>query len=344
MSRRQKKRWRQKNKEVVITGGNVALTSDGSGSSENSAGPVQVPTTVVLPTSMDDGVPGIPEDPPGLASKEPLVPSEANHPLQDKVASHEQPSEQAPMGSEMVVFEDLQTNNVVGTHSELLSNSNPFEVLSNENEEQCQVAAEASVMAQRWVDQVEDSAIITVPDVPKKNQKKESGSYHKRSSVWGGIKEALTEILPRSQWVVDAYKLAKMWSLRLKHLWTAALIGSMIEIWKHRNRINFEGKKANLDECKLLIQYDIFTTAHLSKASNNSSFRDVATLRAWNLTNRPRAAPTTKQCTWVPPERDFMKLNTDGAAFGNPGPSGIDVTFRDFEGSFKLSLCPNIGN
>ncbi|KAF9589082.1 hypothetical protein IFM89_018813 [Coptis chinensis] len=39
-----------------------------------------------------------------------------------------------------------------------------------------------------------------------------------------------------------------------------------------------------------------------------------------------------------------MKLNTDGVAFGNPGPSGIGVTFRDFEGSFKLSLCQNIGN
>ncbi|KAF9617278.1 hypothetical protein IFM89_035222 [Coptis chinensis] len=45
----------------------------------------------------------------------------------------------------------------------------------------------------------------------------------------------------------------------------------------------------------------------------------------------------------VPPKPHVIKLNTDGASFGNPGPSSIGVTYRDNEGAFKLVLSRNFG-
>ncbi|KAF9606485.1 hypothetical protein IFM89_025760, partial [Coptis chinensis] len=44
-----------------------------------------------------------------------------------------------------------------------------------------------------------------------------------------------------------------------------------------------------------------------------------------------------------PPGPQVIKLNTDVAARGNPGPAGIRVCFRDHFGTFKFSLWRSIG-
>jgi hypothetical protein len=42
----------------------------------------------------------------------------------------------------------------------------------------------------------------------------------------------------------------------------------------------------------------------------------------------PQSSPTS----WLPPPKDFIKLNFDGASKGNPGPAGYGIVFRSPDG------------
>ncbi|KAF9593500.1 hypothetical protein IFM89_023993 [Coptis chinensis] len=63
----------------------------------------------------------------------------------------------------------------------------------------------------------------------------------------------------------------------------------------------FEKEELNLEEL-------------LSKGTTTNY--DLNVLQKMN--SRPPKCPTIKQCKWFPPVLSFLKLNTDGAAKGNP--------------------------
>ncbi|KAF9592870.1 hypothetical protein IFM89_018424 [Coptis chinensis] len=141
----------------------------------------------------------------------------------------------------------------------------------------------------------------------------------------------------------EASMLSSFWSPYLKQTWNSGLLAGMVAIWKHRNKIVFEGSTPNVDICKKAIRSHILCTDHLSKAHMDDTARDRHFCMFWNINFRIKPPPSLKSCFWIPPEPDIVKLNSDGASFGNPGPSGIGVTFRNFTGDFLITLHKNLG-
>jgi len=46
---------------------------------------------------------------------------------------------------------------------------------------------------------------------------------------------------------------------------------------------------------------------------------------------------------WEPPERDWIALNTDGAAKGSPGPAGAGGALRDSQGQWIVGFSEYVG-
>ncbi|KAF6159841.1 hypothetical protein GIB67_032925 [Kingdonia uniflora] len=54
-------------------------------------------------------------------------------------------------------------------------------------------------------------------------------------------------------------------------------------------------------------------------------------------------ASVVKSCMWILPNVNEIKLCWDGSALGNPGPSGIGIVYRDWEGRVLGMFCKSVG-
>ncbi|KAF9605181.1 hypothetical protein IFM89_014294 [Coptis chinensis] len=122
----------------------------------------------------------------------------------------------------------------------------------------------------------------------------------------------------------------------LKQLWTVAVSGGMVAIWKVRNRAHFEGRTPTLQYCFNQIRKEIHIAATLSTAHTHNSLQELEITRTWGLSMRPTTAPRVQQGIWLPPAYGQIKINTDGAAKGNPGQAGYGSAFKDQDGNFLL--------
>ncbi|KAF9617738.1 hypothetical protein IFM89_038280 [Coptis chinensis] len=141
----------------------------------------------------------------------------------------------------------------------------------------------------------------------------------------------------------QAMQIAKWWSPRVKNLWTTTVASTMVSLWQLRNNIFFDNKQLDINKCRYYITHQIWTISHLSLATSFNDARDIHVTSAWNVSLRPSPAPNIKQGVWIPPDPQIIKLNTNGAARGNPGLAAIGVCFRDHSSIFKLSLWRSIG-
>ncbi|KAF9598795.1 hypothetical protein IFM89_031463 [Coptis chinensis] len=89
------------------------------------------------------------------------------------------------------------------------------------------------------------------------------------------------------------------------HIWTAAVVGGMVALLRHRN---------------LMVSYNCV--------------QDNELLAKWNVSARLRRAPRTTICIWLPPAPDQNKISIDGAARGNRGPSDYGIAVRNYMGGF----------
>ncbi|KAF9624935.1 hypothetical protein IFM89_015655 [Coptis chinensis] len=140
----------------------------------------------------------------------------------------------------------------------------------------------------------------------------------------------------------EAIKLSKNSSPRVVHLWTTAIFGGMTGLWKHRNMVFFQDKAVSKAFCEGSVRSHIITTSYLSKGHTESS--DAGILNEWGIHMNAVAARRKIHCIWIPPAIAQVKLNTDGAARGNPGPGGFGVSFRDHIGNFLYVMGGGLGN
>ncbi|KAF9620424.1 hypothetical protein IFM89_012601 [Coptis chinensis] len=75
----------------------------------------------------------------------------------------------------------------------------------------------------------------------------------------------------------------------------------------------------------------------------DNTVTDLNTLKNLGLNTKARMAPKMLECYWYLPPRGIMKMNTDGAARGNPGIAGWGVVFRDHDGTVKGTYIGGIG-
>lgn len=99
------------------------------------------------------------------------------------------------------------------------------------------------------------------------------------------------------------------------------------EIWNSRKRAKFQSSQPNL-ECFLArvhaILLDISRKLSLKKPAT-AAFSSYS--RSIQKPIQPPKAPHIQPVMWNAPPQGWIKLNIDGAAKGNPGPSGAGGVF-----------------
>ena len=58
---------------------------------------------------------------------------------------------------------------------------------------------------------------------------------------------------------------------------------------------------------------------------------------------KPQSVPTSTLVRWIPLPPQFVKVNTNGSSFGNPGPSGFGGVIRDSLGHWILGFYSSCG-
>ncbi|KAJ4713976.1 Ribonuclease H protein [Melia azedarach] len=137
-------------------------------------------------------------------------------------------------------------------------------------------------------------------------------------------------------WIVS-----RRFSPQLFNLWLTISCYAFYSIWKTRNRLRFEDEKPSFRQ----VQMD--TMAHLHFFAKfcpgfvrYGMDRDILVDLGipWQLGKAPKIIILS----WRPPPIDWIKVNTNGLAKGNPGPAACGGVFRnyygDFFGGFGLAL------
>eukprot|EP00253_Pinus_taeda_P032484 PITA_32484 len=113
-------------------------------------------------------------------------------------------------------------------------------------------------------------------------------------------------------------------------------------LWKERNNRIFNNKSRSVDILWLLLKLNLQETLALRAWSENdwpTLPQEILIWQNWNFNitySKLDSHQTPSNCFspshWSPPARAAYKLNFDGAAKGNPGPSGFGGVIRNSDG------------
>ncbi|CAL0318467.1 unnamed protein product [Lupinus luteus] len=122
------------------------------------------------------------------------------------------------------------------------------------------------------------------------------------------------------------------WSAQVEHAISASIINIINTIWFCRNQQRFSNITITLNMALSRIKLAISLSGATYKAFANNSLSDFALLRSLSIKPNYNRAPRIIEVHWLPPAQETIKINTDGAGRGNPGPSAGGGIFRDHEG------------
>eukprot|EP00253_Pinus_taeda_P011233 PITA_11233 len=139
----------------------------------------------------------------------------------------------------------------------------------------------------------------------------------------------------------------------LNSLWNLIPCFLYWSLWKERNNRVFNNRSRSAKILWLLLKYNLQETLALRAWTENdwpTSPREKIIWNSWNLnisysqqdihSNPPKV---TSPSQWSPPVGATFKLNFDGAAKGNPGPSGYGGVIRNAEGSVEYIYYGSTG-
>ncbi|KAF9598793.1 hypothetical protein IFM89_031461 [Coptis chinensis] len=144
--------------------------------------------------------------------------------------------------------------------------------------------------------------------------------------------------------LTQARRMAQGSSVVVRHMWEAAVVGGMVALWFHRNKVHFEDESNNFAFCTKYVKQQVNCAIHTSNGTMYGTAHDYFVRLAWGAELKLRKAPQIKECKWLLPEIDQVKVNVDGSFMGNPGPTRWDATYRDHNNSeFLLMSCKGLG-
>ena len=133
-------------------------------------------------------------------------------------------------------------------------------------------------------------------------------------------------------------------SPQVKILWKAGIFSLLWAVWSTRNQMIFEDKKISTSSSMAFIISSIREVNKVSSATMSNSQSDLLVLKNLGVSLHPNPSPNIIPVRWLPPPPDWIKVNTDGAARGAPGPSGCGGIFRNYRGFVKGSFAFSVGN
>ncbi|KAF6163956.1 hypothetical protein GIB67_041204 [Kingdonia uniflora] len=129
----------------------------------------------------------------------------------------------------------------------------------------------------------------------------------------------------------------------LKDLWTGAVWGGSNLIWQDHNKCHFEDQVYTLANDKRKWLKQIHDSAVLSTGLMFNNHSDLGILHHLGVAVQSSKNPLVKSFFWVLPRIGEIKINTNGAAKGNPGKGGIGCIFHDSNGNVLGTLSKSLG-
>ncbi|XP_042515275.1 uncharacterized protein LOC122089621 [Macadamia integrifolia] len=117
-------------------------------------------------------------------------------------------------------------------------------------------------------------------------------------------------------------------SLHFKKVWISGFSLVPSVIWQERNARIFEGVSKSSRHCFAMIKSEISfqMTATTGSPLSFSSLLCAKQLGISRVRYKPREV---MEIFWCPPQRGWVKLNSDGCSLGNPGKAGAGGIFRN---------------
>lgn len=133
------------------------------------------------------------------------------------------------------------------------------------------------------------------------------------------------------------------WSSQVKDIIVAAIVNIVWVIWFCRNKLRFDGKRISYEAAINMIHANISLAGNLSSGHMSSNIQELAILKRFSVAGKLSSAPKIKEVNWYPPNRTWIKVNSDGAAKGSPGPAACGGIFRDSNSAILGCFACNIG-
>lgn len=163
--------------------------------------------------------------------------------------------------------------------------------------------------------------------------------------IWQWLATQFHTTLPTGGVLNDLFQaiVFKGFRSQLHNIWITACFYCIHIIWKSRNKLLFDSISSNLQRalaaCKATILYVCrFCSGHIC------SLHDLNIMRGLGINPLHRKAPRINQVLWHCPPFNWVKVNTDGLAKGNPGPAACAAIFRDYRGDFLGACAVSLGN
>ncbi|KAF9623723.1 hypothetical protein IFM89_004276 [Coptis chinensis] len=115
----------------------------------------------------------------------------------------------------------------------------------------------------------------------------------------------------------------------VQDIWIAAVINLLIQVWKARNKMNFEDIHVNKFFMKKQVLKSIGIVDLLSHRFMRNDPLELTLMHKLNVRCRFRPSFIIKQVSWIPLDGDVIKMNMDGSSLGNLGYGGASVISRN---------------
>ena len=132
-------------------------------------------------------------------------------------------------------------------------------------------------------------------------------------------------------------------SAQLTSLWCVALISTFWAIWHVRNLFMFENQVPSIHHALSIIWASICETNGLTSGAMANQVEELAILHTLHIPCRPLRAPRIIEVLWKPPPLGWIKVNTNGAAFGCLGLASSGGIFRNCKGFVHGCFAIHIG-
>ncbi|KAK1311616.1 hypothetical protein QJS10_CPA07g00003 [Acorus calamus] len=132
------------------------------------------------------------------------------------------------------------------------------------------------------------------------------------------------------------------WSASLNLPRQGKLLGKLLflhclfEFWKARNEAKFNNSPPRPAHIINTVRKSLCDSLAIRQSSWNPNANTAALLSSLGLNIPPPPPKQPIEVKWQKPDPQWIKLNVDGAANGNPGPSGAGGLFRNHHGEFLL--------
>ncbi|XP_019455087.1 PREDICTED: uncharacterized protein LOC109356210 [Lupinus angustifolius] len=120
----------------------------------------------------------------------------------------------------------------------------------------------------------------------------------------------------------------------------ACAVHNINTIWFCRNQNRFDDKLISTSQAISRIKRETsYSGSYPSATMASGGLQELQTLKFFNIPLKLSKAPTYIEILWKPPHWNWIKVNTDGAAHGHPGPAGGGGIFRDSKAGFIYAFA-----